>query len=285
LGTPADVFSSVDLDTLPAMRLAAWLRGKSLVYDAHEIFTEVPELLDRPFKQWVWRQLERFLIPGIRHAYTVNQSLAQWYAARYAIQMQVVRNMPFAKAKVQPQAATPHFILYQGALNHGRGIEALLESLALLPELQLVIAGRGDLDVALRQKCSELGLNDRVRFTGQLDPESLQQLTEQAWLGVNLLESHALNYYYSLANKFFDYVQAGIPQLCMNFPEYALLNGRYQVALLCDDLQPEKMAEQIKELLQSPEIYRQLAKNCQQAAVEWIWENEKVILLRLYASI
>ncbi|WP_205127803.1 hypothetical protein, partial [Okeania hirsuta] len=57
----------------------------------------------------------------------------------------------------------------------------------------------------------ELDLQKQVKFLGYLDPEELRRITPQAHLGLNLLENKGLSYYYSLANKTFDYLQAGLP--------------------------------------------------------------------------
>src|SRR5690606_18336935 len=116
LFTPADCFGAVDLDTLLAMRKVAWLRRKVVVYDAHEIFTEVPELLHKPFKKAIWKTLERLFLPGVKYSYTVNQSLADYYHEQYGLKMVVVRNMPFYRYPTTP-LPNKGFILYQGAIN------------------------------------------------------------------------------------------------------------------------------------------------------------------------
>ncbi len=283
LGETTDCLSAVDLDTLPAMRLAAWIKNKPLVYDAHEIFTEVPEILHSKPKQRIWQWVERTFLPGVRSSYTVNHSLAQWYAQKHGIQMQVVRNMPFAAHLIARQ---PHegFILYQGALNEGRGLEALIEAMKLLP-MPLYLAGKGDVAPQLQAQVAAAGLTQQVHFTGQLDPEALRELTAKAWLGVNLLESHSLNYYYSLANKFFDYAQLGVPQLCMDFPEYSLLNEAHEVALLTNSLAPQTLASQIQRLANEANLYERLSNNALKAAQEWTWEQEAPKLLALYKEV
>jgi len=283
LGEKTDCLSAVDLDTLPAMRLAAWLKNKSLVYDAHEIFTEVPELLHSKSKQRLWQWVERAFLPGVRHAYTVNYSLAQWYAQKHGIQMQVVRNMPFA-AKTKAQQPHQGFILYQGALNEGRGLEALIAAMKQL-SMPLYLAGKGDVVPQLQAQVAAAGLHSRVHFTGQLDPEALRELTAKAWLGVNLLESASLNYYYSLANKFFDYAQMGVPQLCMDFPEYALLNETHEVAVLTASLDPQQLVAHIQKLADNPEYYQRLHRNALEAARVWTWEQEAPKLLSLYKEV
>lgn len=276
----ADLISAVDLDSLPGMRLAALLRGKAFVYDAHEIFTEVPELLHSKTKQRIWQWIERIFLWRVKHSYTVNQSLAQWYLQKHGLQMQVVRNMPFRLKRAVVSETSP-FILYQGALNEGRGLEALITATAHLP-IPLWIAGRGDLDLSLRSLVKRLDLEEKVRFLGQLNPEELHLLTQKAWLGVNLLEDRSLNYYYSLANKFFDYVQAEVPQLCMDFPEYSVLNEAYEVALLVHSLDPNDLADYILRLQGDPDKYEQLKAQCKLAAEVWVWENESRQLRSVY---
>lgn len=62
--------------------------------------------------------------------------------------------------------------------------------------------------------------------------------------GINLLTDEGLSYRYSLANKFFDYVHAGIPQICIAFPEYKKLNVEHEVALLTNLEQPDCLPQQ-----------------------------------------
>jgi glycosyltransferase involved in cell wall biosynthesis len=280
LGSSVNAYGAVDLDTLPAMRLAALLRSKVLVYDAHEIFTEVPELQHSAIKKRIWSLAERLFLPGVKHAYTVNHSLAAWYEQRYPLRMQVVRNMPFQQ---RDKTAKPsgRYLLYQGALNEGRGLEPLIAAMRHLP-MPLWIAGKGDLEADLRALVVKAGLQEQVKFLGQLDPEALREVTLGAWLGVNLLESKSLNYYYSLANKFFDYAQCQLPQLCMNFPEYQHYNQQFEVAVLIDELDPAQLAREILQLHSHPERYQHLQANCVLAAENWVWEKEEPVLLDLY---
>ena len=38
-----------------------------------------------------------------------------------------------------------------------------------------------------------------------------------------------------MPNKFFDYIHAGVPQLCVNYPVYREINDQYTVAVMIDD--------------------------------------------------
>ncbi len=288
-----DTVCSIDLDTLPAGCFASLFRGKNRVFDAHEYFTEVPEVVNRPLIKTIWGVVARICLPFYRHAYTVGPALAQIFEQKHKIPFGVVRNMPLAKADVKKGTATtiPPFstplpvILYQGALNEGRGIETMLEAMQYLENVQFVLAGEGDLSIKLRQKAQDLGLQDRVVFLGYTKPELLRQLTDQAWLGLNLLENRGLSYYYSLANKFFDCVQAGVPVLTMDFPEYHALNTQYEVAILLNELSPEAVAGAIQRLNTDQNLYKRLHQNCLLARQEWNWQREQQALLEIWGRV
>ncbi|MDR0798905.1 MAG: glycosyltransferase, partial [Dysgonamonadaceae bacterium] len=66
-----DLYLANDTDTLLANYLASKLRRKPLVFDAHEMFPEVPEVIHRKKVHAVWQGLEDFLFPKLTHAYTV----------------------------------------------------------------------------------------------------------------------------------------------------------------------------------------------------------------------
>jgi glycosyltransferase involved in cell wall biosynthesis len=286
LFTRFDAVCSIDLDSLPAGCAASLLRRKKRVFDAHEYFTEVPEVVHRPLVKAFWAMIGKVFLPFYRHAYTVGPSLADIFSRQYGIPFAVVRNVPQPLPQINPQSITNNpqpttsnpIILYQGALNEGRGLEQMLEAMTFLPQLRFYVAGEGDLSTTLREKAHALNLNDRVHFLGYVLPQDLKKLTARAWLGLNLLENRGQSYYFSLANKFFDTVQAQVPMLTMNFPEYAALNREFEVAILLPNLDIQGIVKVILQLLQEPEQYDKLKNNCIIAAQTWHWENEKKVL-------
>jgi glycosyltransferase involved in cell wall biosynthesis len=175
-------------------------------------------------------------------------------------------------------------ILYQGALNEGRGIEAMIEAMQYL-DCKLILAGEGDLSSLLRKKVEQLNLKEKIIFTGKKEADELRELTKQSFIGINLLENKGLNYYYSLANKFFDYVQAGVPQITMNFPEYKKMNTEFEVAVLIDDLKTETLLSAIRKLMEEKDFYFRLRENCLSAREVWNWQNEEQKLLAFYRQL
>ena len=292
LGQRAAAWCACDLDTALPVWLRARLGGQPFVYDAHELFTEVPEVVARPAVQRLWRRGEAFIVPRARLAYTVGPALAQVFGARYGRPFAVVRNvsqlLEAAPLPVAPGAPTPNgYILYQGALNVGRGLENLLDA---MPQVagRLVICGEGDLSAALRERAGRLGLlaSGQVEFRGFVLPAALREVTRHAAVGIMLLENLGLSYYYSLANKFFDYVHAGIPQVLIDFPEYRALNERFDVAELVPDLAPATLAAALNRLLRDePAHYQHLAANCRRAAPQLSWQHEERTLLKLYGDL
>jgi glycosyltransferase involved in cell wall biosynthesis len=294
LNQRAAAWACADLDAALPTWLRARLGGQPFVYDAHELFTEVPEVVARPRVQRLWQWVEDFIVPRARLRYTVGPALASLFEARHpGCAFGVVRNVPVAQptggASPALLAHEQPVLLYQGALNVGRGLAELLAAMPEVPA-RLVICGEGDCSAALRAQAAQLGLlaSGKVEFRGYVLPADLRQLTAQATVGIMLLENVGLSYYYSLANKFFDYVQAGIPQLCIDFPEYRALNDQHEVAELVPDLLPATLATALASLLpggQPGARYQQLAANCRLVRQEWNWQQEEQTLVRLYRNL
>lgn len=279
---PADIFSAVDLDTIIPNFVVAGRMGKKRVYDAHEYFSEVPEVVNRPMVKRIWEKVAQVYIPKADAAYTVGECLAGIFQERYGIPFETIRNVPDLQPNNLPPAGK--YLLYQGALNMGRGLEQLIQAMHQI-NIPLKIAGEGDLSTQLRQMVKDQGLENKIEFLGFVKPIDLPTLTAGALLGLNLLQPLGLSYYYSLANKYFDYIQAGVPTLNMDFPEYRQLNERYHTGLLLADLNPDLIAQTINQLVSDPTLYKSLSENCLLAKTELNWQKEQQKLLKLYSEL
>lgn len=278
-----DLIFSNDLDTLPAAYLVSKLRNKKLIYDSHELFTEVPELINRPIVKWVWQKAEDLIIPHLNQSITVCQSIADYYNRKYNVDMKVVRNIPvFKNTKQINQLSYPDkkIILYQGALNVGRGLEWVIEAMPLVNDGILVIFGEGDIQAELVKLTKKLGVEQRVIFMGKVETIKLHEYTPSASIGLCLLEEKGLSYYYALPNRIFDYIQARVPVLATNFPEIANIVTKYKTGILINQYDPEYLAEVINNMLRSPintDHFSALSK-------ELSWENEEKVLIDILNS-
>lgn len=293
-----DAICSIDLDTILSGFYAAKWKRKIQIYDAHEYFTEVPELVERPRVKAIWEYIADKIIPNIKYAYTVGEGLQKIFTERYGVNFGVFRNVPFAIKRVikgtEIQRVTNKYkirktekevILYQGALNDGRGIEETIKAMQFIENAQLWLAGEGDLSKQLRILVKQLQLENKVQFLGFVLPNDLKTITQLSDIGLNLLKNKGLNYYYSLANKCFDYIQAEKPALHRNFPEYQAINEQFEIGILLDDLKIETIVEALKKLINDDTFYNRLKRNCEKAKTVYIWEKEGEKLVRFYDDI
>jgi hypothetical protein len=93
-----------------------------------------------------------------------------------------------------------------------------------------------------------------------------------------------LSYQYSLANKFFDYIHAGIPQICSNFIEYQHLNDTYSVAIL-SAFDIESIKKSLHLLIESSQLRGELTNNCKLATKDLNWALEKEKLNPIYKGL
>lgn len=280
-----DAACAIDLDTIVPLCITGKLKGAKLVYDAHEYFTEVPEVVRRPKVQKIWQWVERIFVPQFDLIYTVSGGLAELYEQKYGKRVEVIMNVPNSQPLPSPKGeARAGFILYQGALNEGRGLEHLIAAMQQI-DCPLKLAGEGDLSAQLRQQVKNMRLESKITFLGYIPPVELKKITAQATIGINLVENTGLSYYYSLSNKFFDYIHASVPQVCIAFPEYEKLNKTYNVALLVGDCSTVQISGAINRLLKDEGLYRQLQKNCEVCSHVLNWQQEEIKLLDLYGRL
>ena len=279
LCTRTDIYGAIDLDTIAPNCLVAIIKSRPFVFDAHEFFTEVPEVTHRKMVKFIWNIIGKCCIPQAERCYTVSKSLAEQLSVQYKTPFEVVRNMPSQKANIT-KSPNEKILVYQGDLNIGRGLELYIESIQFI-DAKLVIIGDGPLYTKLNALAQKLNVSDKVIFTGYKDADSMHEITANASIGLNLLQADGLSYYYSLSNKFFNYIQAGIPQLCSQFPEYKILNNTYHVAKLIS-YDTAAIVNACNDWFADNEDYNKTVLHCHQAASVLNWESEKQILISLY---
>jgi glycosyltransferase involved in cell wall biosynthesis len=277
-----DAVCAIDLDAIIPCYLVSKLRNKKRVYDAHELFCELPEVIRRPGIYRAWKKIEQWCLPAFGRGYTVSESISAEYKRMYGHTYQTIRNITMLRNDTVGQSPLKHpYILYQGALNEGRGIEQLLAAMKHV-ELPLVICGEGNFSAKARERVNELGLQEKVLFRGMIEPSILPAYTFHATIGFNLGDGAGLNNYLSLNNKFFDYIHAGLPQIAMDFPEFRKINTEFEVAVLVPDLQEATIANAVNNLLADKNTYARLKLNCDRAKLVLNWQREEEKLLDFY---
>ena len=278
LFSKVDILLSNDTDTLPANYLASKIRRKKLVFDAHELFPEVPELAHRPKIKRFWQKIEDRIFPHLKHCYTVSQSIADYYNQKYHINMKVVRNAPYCLAPVEKKLLDypgKKIIMYQGAVNIGRGLEWAIDAMPFVENAVLVIIGDGDITNELKERVKKLQLEEKVFFLGRIPGAELHKYTFSADLGLCLLENRGLSYYFSLPNRIFDYLHAGVPVLATDFPEIVNIVKNNNTGIIVNHYDPEYLAEILNDFFAKGFDVSHFAE----IAKGFCWEEEEKVLL------
>lgn len=275
-----DILWSNDMDTLLPNWMAARVKGKRVIYDSHEYWTEVPELISRPGTRKVWHWLEKRLFPRADAAVTVNPSIAEIYSEIYKMDVASLRNLPWHKGELEQRNEIGKVILYQGALNKGRGIDLMIDALEYLPGYELWIIGYGPVGQELREHAARHAWRDRVVFKGLIAFEKLGPITQQAAIGMSLEEDLGASYHYASPNKVYDYIQAGVPVLVSDLPEMRRVVDDHGVGevLLNSERTPEAMAARIRGMVEQESKWWDCHKACDKARDVLCWEKERQVL-------
>lgn len=284
----ADCICAIDLDTILPCLFASQLKGSKRVYDAHELFCEMKEIVTRLSRYRMWKWIERFSVPKFKHGYTVCEPIAAEFEKMYGVKYKVVRNVPFTTSKeplaVSREQQSQTFFLYQGAVNEGRSFETLIPAMKHV-DVSLHIYGDGNFMEQTKNLIAQNELQGKILIKGKRKPADLKNITSEGYAGITLFENNGLSNYLSLANRFFDYIQAGIPQLCIDYPAYRQINDRFGIALLIPDTSEESIAKGLNLLLTDVALYAQLKENCKQAARILNWQKEEKILIQFYKKL
>ena len=276
--TKKDILFSNDLDTLLPNYLVSKIQGKELIFDSHELFSEIPELTNRKFVKSVWHRLEKWMLPKLKKVITVSDSIKKHYQDLYKIQVTVVRNLPdLQEINQNPfpfSIKGKTVIVYQGAINVGRGLELMIDTMKLLENHLLVIIGTGDIIYVLEAKVLNEKLENSVKFMGKILPEDLKRLTSNADIGISLEEDLGLNYRYALPNKLFDYIHAEVPVIASDLPEIKKIVEKYKIGSILKNRTPEELAELI--LSMDKGNYLKALKTAKKE-LNWNTEKEKLI--------
>lgn len=286
-----DVLVSNDLDTLLANSWAKkFKRNCKLVYDSHEYFTEVPELINRPKVQNIWRKIEKKYFPKADKVITVNESIASIYRKEYNRDIFVVRNISNqwkpqkidSKTQLDIPENTPLIILQGAGINIDRGSEELIEAMPKINAV-LMIVGDGDVVETLKNRVKELNIAEKVVFYGKKPYDVMMNYTYHADLGVTLDKPTNLNYKFSLPNKVFDYMHTTTPIIATDIIEVSRVIKKYDIGEILPQLHPEALAQTINSVLSNPERLNKMKTNCVEASTIENWEKETDVLKEVYS--
>lgn len=294
---PADIYHSHDLTTLPTGYMMKRRTGGKLVYDSHELFTELHYIggIDRPIFRW----LEKRLIRRADAVIIPNEFAAKELAKRYRIRLpSVVRNCPpLAKQDNERRDGslrrdlglddTVPIIVHIGIFSRSRGSEKLVGAVPFLNGGVVVFLGwgAGAEEASLRRLVRRRGLEDRVMFAPPVPPDKVISYISTAQVGVVLFRNISLNHYYIAPNKLWESMNAGLPVVSSNFPVLKAIIEDYGLGCTCDPEYPRDIANAINWVLSDKKRYDGMRQNAVEAAKIFNWENESKKLLEVYRNL
>jgi glycosyltransferase involved in cell wall biosynthesis len=288
----AELLLSNDLDTLLPNYLVSRIKGIPLIYDSHEYFTEVPELVNRKGVQNIWKRIERWVFPKLKDVITVNDSIADLYEKEYGIRPVVVRNVSpkrevskdFKDRKAFDLPEDKFLMILQGSgINIQRGAEEMVLAMQYVSDANLLIVGGGDVLDELKSLVKKYGLEQKIFFKPRQPYPILANLTYIADLGLTLDKDTNINYRFSLPNKLFDYIQAGTPVLASPLPEVKKIIDTYEIGDFIPSHEPVEIAEKVNQIVANQEVMSKWRKNITFAASQLNWENEERQLKEVFA--
>lgn len=269
-----------DLDALLPNYLISKKLNIPLVFDSHEIFSEMPAIQGK-MSQKLWRYLEKNVIPKIQFMMTASSGYANWFKNQYGILPVVVQNAP-RKLDFTGEIPenNPKILLYQGVINPFRGIDKAILAMHHLENVIFKIAGDGPKKKEYEDLVIKENLQQKVQFLGKLLPEDLKKITPTVDCGMSIEENGGDSYYYSLPNKVLDCIQARVPLILSNLPEMQNLKAQFDIGEIIRDHRPESIAEAIKRVLNKGR--RSYLPELEKAANILCWENEEIKLLEVF---
>jgi glycosyltransferase involved in cell wall biosynthesis len=205
---------------LPIGWLCAKLSNAELVYVPHELESERTGL--HAAGKRIAKSIELLFLESCKAVVVVCEPIARWYSKNIGVDhLYVVRNTPSAadipeikvrgnllRSEFQIPEAEPIYI-YQGVLGKERGIPKLIERFSQTSAKHLVLMGYGDMVAEIIRVSRE---RNNIHYKDAVPMRDIVSYTAGADFGVFVVEGElSLSYSYSLPNKFFEYLHAGIP--------------------------------------------------------------------------
>lgn len=285
-----------DISTLPTGYVAKNLFGSYFIYDSHELQSQKAGVETySPWFRRFHRFLEHFLIQRADHVIVVGRYIAEYLAKQDRIPVPtVIRNIADIVHTNSVHHRVPHFgfsanhkvVIYQGELCAGRGLCLLVQSLQFLDEhIVLVFVGDGPFREMIYKEAERANVLQRIYFQGWVSPVMLLDYIRQADLGIVPIENVSLSYFFSLPNKLFECVAAGLPVIGSNFPEIQEIIKTYEVGTTFDPSSPKDIARAINHVVEDPLRYRNFCMCSRKASLELTWNKEKEKLVALYRDL
>ena len=225
-------------------------------------------------EKWVWNRADGYVT---NTAGVVDELRARFGSRQLlAVIPNGVRHLPDGGETVpSPHHGSP-IVGYAGHLYPWKGVDVLLRALAALPNVRGLIVGgsEAELDLArARQLSADLGLGDRVTFTGWVRPSEVPRLLRDAAILVVPNRSMPASARYTSPLKLFEYLALGKPVVASDLPALREILRDQENALLVPPDRPAALAAALRDVLEDSALAERLSRGAHVEAQKYTWDR------------
>lgn len=289
----ADLYHFHDPELIP-WGLWMRLRGKRVVYDAHEEAAN-----DVRDKTWLAPGVRSFAANFVNWLEAVGAKFFNGIIASRPSLMEhfpksktaLVNNFPIlgelGRDDVSPFRQRPRRACYVGGLNVERGFREMVEGLGAIPddyEFELWIAGEVSPPELVEEMKAKPGFK-RLKLLGMQNREQVAQLLNDSRFGIVFFKPIA-NHINSLPTKLFEYASASLPTVGTNMPHWQNVIQDGGLGFVLDIENPKEVGERFMYLTDHPDECEKVGKHAKIAVeTEFNWDVESKRMIDLYRRI
>ncbi len=282
-----DYFHVCDVLPLP---MAVWTKKLfnkriKIIYDAHELEFQKNTSSKRYGQLIAWLEAKHIHQADAR--ITVTRLISKVYADHYQIpEPHTIYNFPYFQKPSHKDhfrkkfgiRANQRILLYQGTIAPNRGCESLVEAFKEMPEdYVLVFLGYGPLWNTIWDRSKDQA---NIFMHEAVDMNVLLEYTASADIGIYSVINSNPSHDYSLGNKVFEYIMAGLPIISTDLKGVRDFLPE-DFTIFIEKLEAQAIKNAIQQLDQKPAD--QLEQAIQQFAQTANWNEEQKKLLNIYA--
>jgi len=278
--TPAQVYHAHDLDTLIAGYIASRAHATKLVYDSHEVFTEMEVPFAKGLQKKFWQFIERRLIGKADIFISTNEWRRQWFEKTYTLPKTIIiDNLPKSIPQYEKQFNDKFTFMYQGAFSKWRSIDKVIEAFSQLDpkKAELILIGN------YKKADFEVSNVPGVILTGYLSLEDISEYEKTADVGLSIYMPHTVNAKYPSSNKIFRYLQNGMSVIASESPCFERLVKDKTFGMLVDSNSVDDIKKAMQSMVDNKNAIRKdFKKKMKLIEDEYTWEMPEKILIGAY---
>lgn len=285
-----DLVISHDFFTCDTGYSLAEKSGAKFSVDCHEYSTG--QYMDS--KKWVKFQrpyvvaMQDYFLSRAQVVTTVCDGIANLLNQEHRLQRDVVvvRSVPFKRVQEFKPAGEKITVLYHGDVSYARGLQKAIQSMPLWrSEFHLLIRGAGDEKHVsfLRELAVDLGVSERLVIEGPVSFDDIIPRANEADIGYFVHRDISPQKRFTLPNKFFEYIMAGVALCVSDLPEMAAIVNRHKCGLLVSDYDENVIAHVINSF--DHDSINRFKKASIEAAEELNWNSEGRRMVEAYENV